>query len=41
MDPAEVNDDKFPWHFQFDDDEPEELQAKTPLLSRAFRSSVG
>lgn len=34
-------DDKFPWHYQFDDDEPEELLAKSPLLSRAFRSSVG
>ena len=37
-----AQDDKFPWHYQFDeDDEPEELQAKSPLLSRAFRSSVG
>lgn len=34
-------DDKFPWHHQFDDDEPEELLATSPLLSRAFRSSVG
>lgn len=33
--------DKFPWHFQFDDDEPEELHASSPLLSRAFRSSIG
>jgi len=33
--------DKFPWHHQFDDDEPEELHADSPLLSRAFRSSVG
>lgn len=38
---VEPEDDKFPWHHQFEDDEPEELQAKTPLLSRAFRSSVG
>jgi len=36
--PAE---DKFPWHHQFDDDGPAELKAKSPLLSRAFRSSVG
>ncbi|MCP4223257.1 MAG: hypothetical protein GY773_07960, partial [Actinomycetia bacterium] len=34
-------DDKFPWHHQFDDDGPQELKAKSPLLSRAFRSSVG
>lgn len=34
--------DKFPWHFSFDDDEePAELQASTPLLSRAFRSTTG
>lgn len=33
--------DKFPWHFQFDDDEPEELQASSPLLSRAFRATIG
>ena len=37
----ESEDDKFPWHHHFADDEPEELQAKSPLLSRAFRSSVG
>jgi hypothetical protein len=37
----EAEDDKFPWHFQFQDDEPEELHAKSPLLARAFRSSVG
>ena len=37
----DTDDDKFPWHYQFDDDEPQELQAKSPLLSRAFRSSVG
>jgi hypothetical protein len=35
------DDEKFPWHFSFKDDEPQELQAKTPLLARAFRSSVG
>ncbi|MGI9615295.1 MAG: hypothetical protein ACR2QO_20455 [Acidimicrobiales bacterium] len=40
-DEADDEDDKFPWHYQFDDDEPQELQAKSPLLSRAFRSSVG
>lgn len=41
-DAEEVEDDKFPWHYQFEEDEePEELQAKSPLLSRAFRSSVG
>jgi len=39
--PVDDEDDKFPWHYQFDDDEPQELQAKSPLLSRAFRSSVG
>ncbi len=34
--------DRFPWHFNFDDDdEPAELQASTPLLSRAFRSTTG
>jgi hypothetical protein len=33
--------DRFPWHFQFDDDEPEELQASSPLLSRAFRATIG
>jgi len=36
-----IEPDKFPWHHQFTDDEPEELNAKSPLLSRAFRSSVG
>jgi len=36
-----VDDDKFPWHHHFSDDEPVELKAKSPLLSRAFRSSVG
>ncbi len=35
------DEDKFPWHFQFDDDEPEELQASSPLLSRAFRATTG
>ena len=41
-DAEEAEDDKFPWHYQFEEDEePEELQAKSPLLSRAFRSSVG
>lgn len=40
-DDVDERDDKFPWHYQFDDDEPQELQAKSPLLSRAFRSSVG
>lgn len=38
---AEENEDRFPWHFQFDDDEPEELQASSPLLSRAFRATTG
>ncbi len=41
---VEVEDDsgdKFPWHHQFDDDEPEELQATSPLLSRAFRATTG
>jgi hypothetical protein len=33
--------DRFPWHFQYSDDEPEEMQASSPLLSRAFRSSTG
>lgn len=40
-DETSSEEDKFPWHYQFDDDEPEELQAKSRLLSRAFRSSVG
>ena len=41
-DEAESGEDRFPWHFQFDeDDEPEELQASTPLLSRAFRATTG
>lgn len=31
----------FPWHHTFNDDEPVELQASTPLLSRAFRSTTG
>lgn len=39
---AHGGEDRFPWHFQFDeDDEPEELQASTPLLSRAFRATTG
>ncbi|MFV0525268.1 MAG: hypothetical protein ACK5RL_12315 [Acidimicrobiales bacterium] len=39
---AGTDDDKFPWHHHFDDeDEPAQLKAKSPLLSRAFRSSVG
>lgn len=33
--------EKFPWHFQFDDDEPDQLQASSPLLSRAFRATIG
>ncbi|MEL7155928.1 MAG: hypothetical protein AAFN30_04940 [Actinomycetota bacterium] len=38
-----VEEEKFSWSFKFDEDDeqPEELQAKSPLLSRAFRSSVG
>ena len=38
---APDEEDRFPWHFQFDDDEPEELQASSPLLSRAFRATIG
>ncbi|MGI9597011.1 MAG: hypothetical protein ACR2QK_12680, partial [Acidimicrobiales bacterium] len=38
---VEEEEDRFPWHFQFDDDEPEELQASSPLLSRAFRATIG
>lgn len=38
---VEDQEDKFPWHFHFKDDEPQELQAKSPLLARAFRYSVG
>lgn len=40
---AEETGERFPWHFSFaaNNDEPQELQAKTPLLARAFRSSVG
>lgn len=33
--------ERFPWHHQYQDDEPEEMQASSPLLSRAFRSSTG
>ncbi len=39
-DEAEVE-ERFPWHHQYQDDEPEEMQASSPLLSRAFRSSTG
>lgn len=35
------DEEKFPWHFQFDDDEPDQLQASSPLLSRAFRATIG
>ncbi len=35
---GQPDEDKFPWHFQFEDDAPEELLASSPLLSRAFRS---
>jgi hypothetical protein len=38
---VDVEQDRFPWHHQYQDDEPEEMQASTPLLSRAFRSSTG
>jgi len=38
---AENDDASFPWHHQFEDDEPEELQATSPLLSRAFRATTG
>ena len=38
---VEEEEDRFPWHFQYSDDEPEEMQASSPLLSRAFRSSTG
>jgi hypothetical protein len=41
LEEEEPEEDRFPWHFQFQNDEPEELQAKSRLLSRAFRSSVG
>ncbi len=35
---ADSTQDVFPWHYEFnEDDEPEELHAKSPLLSRAFR----
>lgn len=36
-----ADEEKFPWHFQFDDDEPDQLQASSPLLSRAFRATIG
>jgi hypothetical protein len=38
---ASADEDRFPWHYQYQDDEPEEMQASSPLLSRAFRSSAG
>jgi len=40
----EPEEERFPFHFSFkeaDTEEPQELKAKTPLLARAFRSSVG
>jgi len=40
----ESEEERFPFHFSFkeaDTEEPQELKAKTPLLARAFRSSVG
>ena len=40
-DDPEDSEESFPWHHQFDDDEPEELQATSPLLSRAFRATTG
>ncbi len=40
-DDVETEEDRFPWHFQFDHDEPEELHASSPLLSRAFRATIG
>lgn len=40
--PAAEGEDAFPWTFHRDDDEqPEELHASTPLLSRAFRATTG
>lgn len=40
--PAAKGEDGFPWTFHLDnEDEPEELHASTPLLSRAFRASAG
>lgn len=38
---VEEPEERFPWHHQYQDDEPEEMQASSPLLSRAFRSSTG
>ena len=38
---VEEPEERFPWHHQYHDDEPEEMQASSPLLSRAFRSSTG
>ncbi len=41
-DEADEPEERFPWHHQFsEDDEPLELKAESPLLSRAFRYSVG
>lgn len=40
-DEAGEPEERFPWHHQYNDDEPEEMQASSPLLSRAFRSSTG
>ncbi|MEZ5411248.1 MAG: hypothetical protein R2761_24680 [Acidimicrobiales bacterium] len=40
----EPEEERFPFHFSFkeaDTEEPQGLKAKTPLLARAFRSSVG
>lgn len=40
----EPEEERFPFHFSFKEaaaEEPQELKAKTPLLARAFRSSVG
>lgn len=40
--PVAKTEDGFPWAFNLDDDEePHELHASTPLLSRAFRASAG
>ncbi len=40
--PAAKGEEGFPWTFHLDhEDEPEELHASTPLLSRAFRATTG
>ena len=41
--PEDEAEESFSWSFKYDEDDeqPEGLQAKSPLLSRAFRSSVG